>query len=182
MFTASLFSSSGLFQVIKPTPVIRQQELPHRALPHQYCKSLLHHALPHQSRKSSHIVHYLTNTAARASHIMPYLTSPARAPTSCPTSPVLQQEPPTSCPTSPVLQELPHRALPHQYCKSSHIMPYLTSPARATTLCQSCKNSHIIEELPGCDQRNSASVMQRTTVFMNLRTSMFVFVLKTNKC
>ena len=135
MFTASLFSSSGLFQVIKPTPVIRQQELPHRALPHQYCKSLLHHALPHQSRKSSHIVHYLTNTAARASHIMPYLTSPARAP--------------TSCPTSPILQELPHHALPHQSCKSYHIMPVLQElphHRRATRLRS--------EELCVCDAKN----------------------------
>ena len=87
---------------------------------------------------------YLTSTA-RASYIMPYLTSPARAP--------------TSCTTSPILQEIPHRALLHQYCKSyhivpyltstaaraSHIMPYLTSPARAPT---SCPTSPILQELP----------------------------------
>ena len=244
----SLFSSSGLFQIIKPPLARATTSCPTSPL----LQELPQYGLPHQYYKSSHIMPYLTSTVraptscqyCKSSHIMPYLTSTTRAPTSCPTSPVLQELPhralphqycksshivpyltstaraPTSCPTSPVLQELPHRALPHQYCKSSHIVPYLTSTVRAPTSCQYCKSSHIVpyltsttraptscptspvlqelphralphqycksshivEGLPGCDQRNSASVMQRTTVFMNLRTSMFVFVLKTNKC
>ena len=80
--------------------------------------------------------------------------------------------------TSPVvLQELPHPTLLHRSsCKSCHILHYFTSPAHLPYL-TSC-----LQELPGCDQRNSASVTQRTTVFVNLRTAVSVIILKNNDC
>ena len=77
--------------------------------------------------------------SCKCSHILHYLTScPASVPTSYGTS-------------SAVLQVFPHPTLPHQLsCKCSP--SYATSPA-------------VPQELPVCDQRNSASVIQRATVF-----------------
>ena len=98
----------------------------------------------------------LHRSSHKNSHILHYFTGcPTRTPTSYTTSLV-------------VPQELPHPTLLHQLSyKSSHILHYLTS---------------CLQELPGCDQRNSASVTQRTTVFVNLRTAVSVIILKNNEC
>ena len=166
MFTASLFSSSGLFQIIKSPPVLILQELPHHTVvlpraptsyttspvvlpraptsyttspvvlpwaPSPILQELPHRTLPHQSS-----YHELPAPSYKSSHIVHYLTSrptmssrsrPARAPTSYTTSPVVLPWAP-----GPILQELPRPTLPHQ---------------------SSSNASHLVEELPGCDQRNS---------------------------
>ena len=159
-------------------------------------QEFLHPTLLYQSSyKSSHILRYLISCPAsvphptlphqlscKCSHILRYLTScPASVPTSYATSPVILQV--FSHPTLP--HQLSHKSsqstLPHQLsCKYSHTLHYFIScPARVPTSCTI--SPAVLQELPVCDQRNSASVMQRATVFVNL-PAVCVIILKNNEC
>ena len=166
--------------------------------PHLCSVRKSYHVMPYlTSCPPRALTSYTTSSAVLQEFpVLHYLTScSARAPTSYTTSPVVLQELPhptqphrssyksshilhnlTSCPTraptsyttsSAVLQET---ILPHQLsCKRSHILHRLIScpPSVSTSYTTS---SAVLQELPGFVQRKSASVTQRTIVFVNLRT------------